>query len=343
MGDNTSFILKTPEPGFGDYGPEDELLHPEMNAEVPDDGATETQYFGFNIPEEHIYGMGYFWHHPNLGTVTSGVQAWRGNKRHHLACELYDFRAYQSDSMLDGNIDQHVTPCGYQVEIIDPFKKMRIQYADNTRDNAFDIVYTAVTPPAMLPNRKHFEQVMKTQGTLTLRGKTFTVDGYNVRDRTWAEVRPQEPVQFPPAVWLTGVFSDDFAFNCMVTDHPDHSPDWEGIYAIPADAALKGGWVYRDGKFTRIVRAIKTSERHEESLVPENHQLEIEDEDGAVYRLEGVITTTAPSGFWYNAQIDLGLVRWQCNGPGIENAEGWGDSQEVKWTDFVHAMQHRKG
>lgn len=341
MTDSSSFILNNAGLGFGDYGPEDELLHPEMNAEVAADGATETQYFGFNVPEENIYGLGYFWHHPNLGTVTGGVQAWQGTKRHHLASEIYDMRAYQSDEIVKGNIDHHSMPCGYKVDVITPFEKIQVSYEDTSRDNAFDITYTAVTPPAMLPNRKHFEQVMKTQGSVTLRGNTYTIDGYNVRDRTWAEVRPEEPVAFPPAVWLTGVFSDDFAFNCMVTDHPEKSPEWQDIYTIPDAAALKGGWLYRQGQFTRIVRAVKISQRDPLSLAALAHELEIEDENGAVYQLQGTVTASSPNGFWSNCKIDLGLTRWQCSGPGVENAVGWGDTQECQWTDFVYAQQNK--
>ena len=341
MTENTSFILAEPQMGFGPYGPEDELLHPQMNAKVDHDGATETQYFGFNVPEENIHGYGYFWHHPKLGTVTGGVQAWRGSKAHHLASEIYDIRAYQKDSYITDNIDHHKMPCSYQVDVIKPFEELRIQYRDDARDNAIDITYTALAPPAMLPDRKHFEQIMKTRGSITLRGKTYAVDGYNVRDRSWGEVRPQEPVAFPPSVWLTGVFGDDLAFNFMGTDHPSTEPDWQSVYQIPDEASLKGGWVYHQGKYSRVVSAVKSTQRDPQSLVPLSHELELTDEKGQVFQLNGTVTSSAPTGFWANGKIEIALTRWTCNGPGINQRTGWGDSQEVQWTDFVYAMHNR--
>ena len=342
MSQNTSFILAKPQLGFGDYGPEDELLHPAMNAEVSSDGATETQYFGFNVPEAGVHGYGYFWHHPNLKTVTGGVHAWQGIKTHHLASELYDIRAYQSDNIITGNIDHYEMPCSYKVEVIEPFEKMRIQYRDEARENALDISYTAVNKPAMLPNRKHFEQLMKTRGSITLRGKTYTVDGYNIRDRSWGEARPEEPVAAPPAVWLTGAFRDDFSFNCMVTDHPKTSPDWEGIYNIPEAAVLKGGWIDLGGEMTRIVKAVKKTQRDPITLAPVSHSLEIHDEKSRSFHLEGTIIASSPSGFWANCKIDVALTRWVCNGPGVSNAIGWGDSQEAQWTDFVYGLHKER-
>ena len=342
MSEDTSFILAAPQMGFGEYGPEDELLHAEMNAEVTADGATETQYFGFNVPEENIHGYGYFWHHPNLGTITGGIQAWQGTKTHHLASEIYDIRAYQSDKMIENNIDHHRMPSSYQIDVIKPFEEMRLQYQDEARNNAVDITYTAVIPPAMLPNRKHFEQTMRTKGSITLRGKTYAVDGYNIRDRSWGEARPEEPVASPPAVWLTGAFGDDFCFNCMVLDHPSLEPEWLGIYEIPEEATLKGGWIYRDGEMTRIVRVVKSTKRNPSTLAPITHEMEIEDENGKVYKLEGRVTATSPTGFWSNCKIEVGLTQWQCSGAGIDNLVGWGDSQEAQWTDFVYAMHNKE-
>lgn len=42
----------------------DDFLHPEANARVEGDSVSETQYFGFNIPDKRIYGLCYLWHHP---------------------------------------------------------------------------------------------------------------------------------------------------------------------------------------------------------------------------------------------------------------------------------------
>ncbi|MET0985100.1 MAG: hypothetical protein ABW034_06800 [Steroidobacteraceae bacterium] len=337
MSENSTFLLNNAGLGFGDYGPEDELLHPQMNAAIADEALTETQYFGFSVPEERIHGLTYFWHHPRLKTFTGGAMVWRGIKDHQLACELYDMRLFMSDTKIPTNIDRLRMPSSYQVDVIEPFKKMRVQYEDKARNNAFDIVFTAIAPPAMLPNRKHFEQPMRTKGSLTLRGKTYVVDGVNVRDRSWAEARSEAPVPFPPTAWLTGVFSDELSFNCVCTDDPGRSPDWQGIYDIPASQSLKGGWIYSKGEYTRVTQASKLTRRDPVTLHPVQHELELVDEKGQKLELTGQIVASSPTGFWCNARIFIALVKWSCKGQ-----TGYGDSQEVQWTDYVHAKSRDK-
>ena len=74
--DDLPFTL-TQNTGFGTAGPEDELLHPESFRDVKDDSATETQYFGFSIPEQRIHATCQLWHHPDLHVVTGGLFVFR--------------------------------------------------------------------------------------------------------------------------------------------------------------------------------------------------------------------------------------------------------------------------
>lgn len=334
MTDSTSFLHSNAPRGFGSYGPEDELLHPEYRAEVTHEALTETQYFGFNVPQESVHGFAYLWFHPNTGNLTGGIAAWRGIKATHLASELYDYRLFLSDKQITGNIDNCQISNSYSVEVIEPFKRMRIRYEDAARGNAVEIGYTAVSPPAMLPNRKHFEQTMRTKGTLTLRGKTYEVDGFNVRDRSWGEARKEELVASPPIAWLTGVFGEDLSFNCTLTDHPARDPEWQGLYDIAENQVLKGGWIYAQGKFARVVEAAKRTRRDPITLRPMSHELLLIDENGERYELYGSITASAPAGFHANVSNHVGLTRWECRG-----RVGWGDSQECQFADFVYAMQ----
>ncbi|MET0985585.1 MAG: hypothetical protein ABW034_09285, partial [Steroidobacteraceae bacterium] len=148
MSENSTFLLHNAGLGFGAYDADDELLHPQMNAAITDEALTETQYFGFSVPQERIHGLTYFWHHARLTTMTGGAMVWRGIKNHHLACELYDMRLFMSDKRIATNIDHLQLPCSYQVDVIEPFRKMRLQYEDKARNNAFDIVFSAIAPPA---------------------------------------------------------------------------------------------------------------------------------------------------------------------------------------------------
>lgn len=336
MSDNTSFVLANVAMGFGEYDSSDELLHPATNGPLKDYAVTETQYFGFSVPEERIHGLGYFWHHPNLGTISGGISAWQGMKTHHLAAELYDQRMFMSDKIVALGIDHYKSDVGYQVDVLEPFKRMRVQYRDDSRGNAVDVTYTALAPPAMLANRKHFEQPMKTQGSITLRGRSYAINGFNVRDRSWGEVRSEAPVRMPPIVWLTGVFSEDFSFNCLLMDDPDRSPEWAGLYDIKHEQALRGGWIRVGDRYTRVVKASKVTKRDPDTLHPLVHELEVVDESGQSFEIRGKVVSSCASGYWPNVHIPVGLVRWECN-----SQTGWGDSQECQWTDFVQGMKSR--
>jgi hypothetical protein len=337
MSESASFLLSAAPRGFGSYGPEDELLHPQFRDCIVHEALTETQYFGFNVPAQNVHGFAYLWFHPNTGNLTGGIAAWRGIKTTHLASELYDYRLFMSDKQIKGNIDRFQLTNGYAVEVIEPFKQMRIQYEDAARGNTVDIAYTAVSPPAMLPNGKHFEQTMRTKGFVKLRGTTYEVDGYNVRDRSWGEARKEEHLPFPPIVWLTGVFGDDFSFNCTLTDHPALNPEWQGLYDISESQVLKGGWIYRNGRHTRVIDSRKLTRRDPTTLRPLSHELLLIDEDGERFELHGSIIASAPAGFHANVSNHVGLARWECRG-----RIGWGDSQESQFSDFVYAMQAGK-
>lgn len=336
MSENSSFVLANLAMGFGDYDDADELLHPAMNAPVTHYACTETQYFGFSVPEERIHGLGYFWHHPRLGVISGGVACWQGIKHKHLAAELYDMRMFMSDSPVKDGLRHYKTDVGYQVDVDDPFKAMRLQYRDEKRNNALDIRYTALAAPAMLPSRKHFEQPMKTAGSITLNGKTYPVSGYNVRDRSWGEARTEEAMPVPPVVWLTGVFNDEFSFNALLMDDPTRSPDWASIYDIKPEQALRGGWIRHEGRYSRIVKASQVTKRDPVFLHPVAHEVDVEDEHGRRYELRGTILASCPAGYWPNANIYVALVKWECLG-----LTGWGDSQECQWTDFVRGMLGR--
>lgn len=56
LSDEQPFWLRR-NTGFGQIRPEDDLLHPASFANVKDSTATETQYFGFSVPEANILSV----------------------------------------------------------------------------------------------------------------------------------------------------------------------------------------------------------------------------------------------------------------------------------------------
>ncbi len=323
--------FKTPSAGFGDFTDADDFLHPQEVVEG--DTLTETQYFGFNIPEENIYGFSYFWLHPNLDVVTGGLFACQGLKNSSMQAELFDMHAYVSkDRVITNDLQAYEFPNSYAVKVLEPGKRMRIAYNDEARGNRLDMEATAIMPVAMRGNNKHFEQGMKNSGELVLRGKRYSLDNtYAVRDRSWGQLRPEDNTAMPPMTWLTGTFGDDFAFNCNCADHPDLSPDWSGVLEMPAENTFHDGWIFENGELVRLKSARKSTRRDPQTGRPLRHDIQAQAADGSTYHITGEITAGLPWSGWPNMVCQLYLTRWECKG-----RTGWGDTQEVQWNDYVY-------
>lgn len=243
--------------GFLEATPDCDRLHPDAREQEPSPELTETQYLGFNIPEEEIHALCYIWHHPNLGVVTGGAWAWQGVKRHTLQCELFDMLTYVDDECLSGDLHDVELPNGYRSTMLEPLRKFRIRYSDESRKNSFEIEHEAIMEPMVLSTGMHLEQAMKTRGTLRLRGREYEVDGYTVRDRSWGQARREAHLNAPPIAWMTSIFGDDFAFGTTAFDSEDTDPEWKGVMEIPGGDPVRGGWVYRDGELVPVLSAVK--------------------------------------------------------------------------------------
>ncbi|HEY3240960.1 MAG TPA: hypothetical protein VGL92_15435 [Acidimicrobiia bacterium] len=332
---STSFFMNPHTAGFGPCTEADDLLHREMNSQVSDPALTETQYLGFSVPEAGIHALNYLWIHPNLELLTGGVWAWQGVKRSQLAAELFDMRQFMEDEPIrKGDLADYELPMGYRVKVLQPLEKIHIAYDDPARGNAFDVTLTAIMPPAMIASGKHFDQAMRTEGEVTLRGRRHRVDGYTVRDRSWGEVRPEDPRPVPPLHWVTGVFSDDFAFHMMGVEDPSTGPVWKDAFPdAGALTAINRGWIWRDGELTGLESAAITTRWNRDTGYPVAHTVRITGTSGLELSLEGTITASCSWSPWSNANMLISLARWECEG-----RVGWGDSQVATWTDFVHRV-----
>ena len=314
--------------GFGTYTTKDEYYHG-PNGE-PGDTRTETWYWGFNVPEHAINCFCYCWVHPNLSVVTGGLLIYKGFKHQHLASELFEIRDFMSTGFLGDGRDIRM-PNGFRAEVLEPLKHMRLTFQDPVRQTSVDVELRASSDLLMRANSKHFEQVMKVTGELVLRGERYTVDCFNVRDRSWGELRPEDHAPIPPYTWVTGVFGDgEFAFNLGAHDDPARNPDWASVYQLPPESIVKDGWVLVDGEKRRLTRASKLTHRQKPLLRPLRHEIELEDTTGRVYHITGEVVASSNWAGWANSNCHLGLVRWSCDG-----RVGWGETQEVQWNDYI--------
>jgi len=337
MSEAKPFYL-TPNEGFADYDESADLLHTEDCLKVEDDSVTETQYFGFCVPEAGIHALTYLWHLPRVNSVTGAAWVWQGIKSNAVRAELCDIKTHMRDDEIRKNyIHDFRLENGYGVKILEPLKRFNLTYSDPVRNNSFDLIASAVSPLAMFANGKHFEQAMEVKGELILRGKRYDVDCFTVRDRSWAKPRPSVNVPMQPASWMTGTFNKDFAFNCCALDQVSGNPELAGSqFDIPDENTLISGWIWRDGKLGRAVKVKKSVARAPQTLLPAGVELKLTDEFDRTIDISGKLAASCP---WQNLgnQISvINLMRWECEGE-----IAYSDCQEAMWNDFYNFMDSR--
>ena len=182
-------------------------------------------------------------------------------------------------------------------------------------------------PPAVRGGNKHIEQNMKVEGELVLRGKKYGVDCYSVRDRSWAEPRPEDPMHVSPYTWIT-LGDAGFAMNVAGFDDMKRYPQNDGSIMVPPNL-FTDGWVYRDGELTRIISCTRDTIRSD-TLFPQLHVIEATDKLGRSYKLEGKTVASSPVVGWKNCVLKHTLMQFDMGG-----IKRWGESQDVQWTNFV--------
>jgi len=312
--------------------PDDELLHPDSFAQIKDDSATETQYFGFSIPEHRIHSIMYVYWHPNLKVVSGGLFVAQGIKPTIVHAELCDFRTFMSDQALRNDLHDYRLDNGYGVKILDPNRRFHITYDAPAQQNSVDLIAEAILPGVMFADGNHFEQTMKMRGKLKLRGREYAVDSYSVRDRSWGKPRPEAISSMPPMSWMVGTFNDGFSFNCTTFDQSSHNPLLKGQLEMPDNRSLNGGWVWRDGKLGRIVTADKRVARGPGGLVAASAELRFIDEHGRAFNMLGSLLASCPIQAWTNSWSTINLMSWECDG-----MKGYGDHQEMFLNDYLNA------
>lgn len=226
-------------------------------------------------------------------------------------------------------------PNGYRVDVEVPLERLRISYDDPLRDNSFDVTMTAIMPAVMLASGKHFDQAMRTDGWVTLRGSRHRVAGYTVRDRSWSEIRPEDPRQAPPVHWLTGIVDDQVAFHVTGIEDLADTPMWSAVYPqAPAAVGFNRGWVWRDGE-VRALHDVSIRCRWDSATgYQRTFEVAAIDDQGQPLTATGAVRAINNWNTWSNVCIAVGLVEWQVNG-----RVAYGDTQAALWTDLFHHLE----
>jgi hypothetical protein len=243
-----------------------------------------------------------------------------------------------SDEVLKNDLWDYELENSYHVQTLEPLKRHRIRYDDPQRRNKFDIQYEAIMPPMVMSTGMHIEQAMKTTGTLTLRGKDYTLNGsYTVRDRSWGALRPERHVNCPPLAWMTGIYNSSFIFGCTAFDTPEISADSYPGLVVPGGQTVKGGWIYQAGELVPVLTARKRTTRNPQTLIPETVDMDLKDAKGRTYSIKGTVKAAAGWRTWHNFETFICLVCWEYEGKVF-----YGDLQECHWSEFVRLAREAR-
>ena len=315
--------------------PEDEFLHPPVASGHY--SSTETTYWGFNIPEKHLNAEIYMWFHPHLNMCSSSVYIWKDIKHTTLSCEYinhYNYLPFPSDGIAEYQVEEAMN---LRFKVIEPLKKIQIDFNDPDRNVSFSLLNEGIMPPGGRPHGGHFTQAMKVTGDLNLFGEKLKVDGFFSRDHSWTQERRETARKGPPITWMVGIFDEAFAFHAVGPDDPALGPEWVERYPqIEAGNTLGWGYVFKDGVTTPLASMRKLTHRDADGLAANAFDLQLVDVNGKTYDLRGTVQARMPWQTWQNMNVYFCLTRWECDG-----RVGYGDSQDIYMNDFAYHFDRR--
>jgi hypothetical protein len=337
---DTDLLIPRPEPA------EAAALHPYT---------VHTHYFGFTVPEAEIGAFLYARYMPAFGLSQGGPVIFRGlDNVSPLDIEYHDYRATMPWPAVEGNTIRF--DCGYEIDFVKPGELVRLRYASPDGEVGFDLEQRAVTPLVarghVVPGEEAHhggsglahggsEQFMHCTGELRLRGETYAVDCHAVRDRSWNQVRSEEPggaQPSPPVGWSPAWFGDDLAFNATGIESPDSDPAWLGLFDLPPGAPTSYyKWLVRHGELVEITAVRRNVlEYHPVLHSAVRQELELVEDGGRVHRFEGRAIAVAPVHAWPNVVFRDSVFRWEDEQGRVAHCT----YQEIWWDRYQRRMRH---
>jgi len=110
-------------------------------------------------------------------------------------------------------------------------------------------------------------------------------------------------------------------------------PEWGGQFAVPEDKLVNGGWIYRDGEVSSVIRCIKRTERDPRTQFVKRIEMEITDSKQRTYHIVGKALAASDWMVQPVLRWASGSIHWECEG-----RTAFGEVQEAHWGDFLRAM-----
>jgi hypothetical protein len=162
-----------------------------------------------------------------------------------------------------------------------------------------------------------------------------------VRDRSWNQVRSEEPggaQPSPPVGWSPAWFGDDLAFNATGIESPDSDPAWLGLFDLPPGAPTSYyKWLVRHGELVEITAVRRNVlEYHPVLHSAVRQELELVEDGGRVHRFEGRAIAVAPVYAWPNVVFRDSVFRWEDEQGRVAHCT----YQEIWWDRYQRRMRH---
>lgn len=334
-----------------------DLVMPAGIPGVTDPYTVHTHYFGFTVPEAELGCFIYLRWQPGLNLSQGGASIFRGlDNLTLLDVDHHDYRATMPWPAVDGGSIRVAN--GLEIDVLEPGALIAVRYRSPDGAVSFATEHRAVTPLLVrghiVPGEEDHhadgsqaggsEQFMHCTGSLSLRGETFEIDCMAVRDRSWSQIRREDPGgarRTPPLGWTPMYFGPDLAVNAVSIEAADTDPTWLGVYDVPPGAPTSFySWLVTDGESRGLIEVRRdVLERHPISHVATRQRLDVVDETGASHAFVGEAIAIAPMHSWPNVSFHDSVYRWTDERGRVAHCT----YQEIWFDEYQRAMRsHRK-
>jgi hypothetical protein len=268
----------------------------------------ETAWFWFFVPERKLGGWLYNYVRPNIGVAGGGCWIWDDT-----AFSPFEVPYYANYSNLPlpevRDLRDFSFPSGTSVKVLEPLKRYRLRHAD--RDwIRLELEFDAIMEPWVAadgdpPKARHFDQVGRVTGLLTLHGEELAVDCLAIRDRTWTRRSER---------WKDGQIG-----------YTNAAASAETAFLVSGAEAVQGGYLVLDGVRTQLVSGTRKLERDPQHGYMQRIAIEATDTEGR--RLEALgesLSRMAMKIPGVHGVVWTSLVRWTLNG-----IPAWGEDQDA--------------
>jgi hypothetical protein len=308
----------------------------DVHFHAPDPGEptwAETNFFGFYNDEAKLNVGVYALFRTNLGVVSSTICMNSGFARAPWEADFCDLRASlpipKSRNLSDFRLDNSLS-----IRCLKPNMDWQINYDDGA-GTTIDVLYRSIMPPFDIHDpdvdpmkakalkaaeaggkfawgtayNGHFDQSGHFQGTVSVRGKSYSIDCISTMDHSWGP-RPERGA--PNMSWLHAHFSRELAMHAIFSFDPKTNGR---LLSLAHGYVVEHGKVFglRDGHGETLRR-----ERYAESV-----QLVLVDSADREWNLSAEGLTTFPWQCWPNMVSFNVLGRWRCG-----NLVGYGEVQD---------------